>query len=100
MSEVGFDTKMAIGSVSMVDRCSDFMGRAFPNGDIDIVDSHVANSADSSMLVTVQGVRKAVPANAPEARSVAVECHFENGVLTSFRWIAGPLNRAAIGQAP
>jgi hypothetical protein len=99
MGEVGFDTKMALGSVSMVDRCSDFMSRAFPNGDIDVVGSHVDADAKSA-LVTVQGVRNGVPESSPNARSVAVECHYEGGVLTRFRWIAGPIRGATTGQAP
>jgi hypothetical protein len=97
MSEVGFDTKMALGSVSMVDRCSDFMNRAFPNGDIDVVGSHIATDAQTA-LVTVQGVRNGVPENATAARSVAVECHFESGILTGFRWIAGPIRPATPDQ--
>jgi hypothetical protein len=99
MSEAGFDTRMKLGSVSMVDRCSDFMSRAFPNSDIKIVDNHVDTTMDSA-LVTVQGVRNSVPENSPYARSVAVECHFEGGVLTGFRWIAGPIRAATTGQAP
>jgi len=97
--EVAFDTKMALGSVSMVDRCSDFMNRAFPNGDIDVVGSHIATDTQGA-LVTVQGVRNSVAENSPYARSVAVECHYQNGVLTGFRWIAGPIRGAAIGQRP
>jgi hypothetical protein len=99
MSEVGFDTKMALGSVSMVDRCSDFMSRAFPNADIDIVGSHV-DTAMQSASVTVQGVRKSVLEDSSNARNVAVECHFEGGVLTGFRWTAGPIRAATNGQAP
>jgi hypothetical protein len=98
MSEVGFDTQMALGSVSTIDRCSDFMGRAFPNGDIDVTGSHIDTSLETA-LVTVQGVRNGVPANSPYARSVAVECHFEGGVLTGFRWIAGPIRAATTDQA-
>ena len=98
MSEVGFDTKMAIGSVSMVDRCSDFMTRAFPEGGIDVVGSHGDAEADNT-LITVQGVRSDVPADAAYARNVAVECHFGGGVLTRFRWIAGPIDRAEHAQA-
>lgn len=98
MSEASFDTKMKLGSVSMVERCSDFMSRAFPNGDIKVVNNHVDTTMDSA-LVTVQGVRDSVPENSPYARSVAVECHFESGVLISFRWIAGPIRAAAPGQA-
>ena len=98
MSEIGFDTQMALGSVSTVDRCSDFMRRAFPNGDIDVVGSHVDTSMENT-LVTVQGVRNSVPANSPYARSVAVECRFEGGVLAGFRWTAGPIRAATTGEA-
>ena len=95
MSEVGFDTKMTLGSVSMVDRCSDFMSRAFPHSFIDVVNSHVDTDSKDA-LVTVQGVRGDVPeSSAVATRNVAVECHFESGVLTSFRWIAGPFRSAA-----
>ena len=88
--EVGFDTKMKLGSVSLVDRCSDFMSRAFPNGDIDLVGSHVDTGMQSAS-VTVQGTRNGVSDNSSYARSVAVDCRFEGGVLTSFRWTSGPM---------
>ena len=97
MSELGFDSKMALGSVSTVDRCSDFMRRAFPNADIDVLGSHVDTALEST-LVTVQGVRESVPENSSYARTVAAECHFESGVLTGFRWIAGPIRGATTGQ--
>jgi hypothetical protein len=94
MSEVGFDTKMTLGSVSMVDRCSDFMSRAFPHSFIDVMNSHIDTDSQNA-LVTVQGVRGDVPeSSAVASRNVAVECHFESGVLTSFRWIAGPFRSA------
>ena len=99
MSEVGFDTKMALGSVSMVDRCSDFMTRAFPNGNIDVVGSHVATGEDNT-LITVQGVRRDLAGDTASSDSVAVECHFASGVLTRFRWIAGPDPTGAQAQAP
>jgi hypothetical protein len=99
MSELGFDTKLAVGSVSLVDSCSDFMHRAFPESAIDIAGSHVAADAQNA-LVTVQGVRSKVPANSAYARNIAVECHFESGILTGFRWIAGPVRPAATGQTP
>ena len=98
MSEAGFDAKMKLGSVSMVDRCSDFMSRAFPDGDIDVVGSHVDTGMQSA-LVTVQGVRKGVPDNSSYARNVAVECRFEDGILTGFRWVAGPIRAATTGPA-
>ena len=99
MSTLGFDTKEALGSVSLVDRCSDFMHRAFPGGTIDIADSHVATDT-AHATVTVQGVRSDVPANSTYARNVAVECRFDAGVLTGFRWTAGPILAASPGSAP
>lgn len=97
-SEVGFDTKLAVGSVSLIDRCSDFMHRAYPDSGIDIVGSHVATDAENA-VVTVAGVRSDVPADSAYARDVAVECRFAGGVLTGFRWTAGPI-RAAAGSGP
>jgi hypothetical protein len=99
MSELGFDTKMAVGSVSLVARCSDFMHRAFPETAIDVAGSHAETDADSS-VVTVDGVRSGVPVNSSYARNVAVECRFEAGILTGFRWTAGPVRPGGIGQAP
>ena len=99
MSEIGFDTKMTLGSVSMVDRCTDFMTRAFPHSSIDVVGSHVDTDSQNA-LVTVQGVRGDVPETSTGyAHNVAVECHFESGILTSFRWITGPLRPATTSPA-
>jgi hypothetical protein len=100
MSEVGFDTKMTLGSVSTVDRCSDFMMRAFPHSFIDVTGSHVETGSQDA-LVTVQGTRGDVPAtSAVAARNVAVECRFQSGVMTSFRWTAGPFRAPASAPAP
>src|ERR1700761_4000533 len=60
MTVIGFDTKLATGSVSLVDRCGDFMHRAFPETPIDISGSHV-DATTSTATVTVQGVRENVP---------------------------------------
>ena len=43
------------------------------------------------MVARVEGVRKDVPAGGFVLRDVAVECRFDNGVLTGFRWTQGPL---------
>jgi hypothetical protein len=99
MSEIGFDTKMALGSVSLVDRCSDFMHRAYPQESIDVTGSHVDTDAQSA-VVTVQGVRSGVAAGSGYARDVAVECRFAGGILTGFRWVAGPVRPASPGLVP
>jgi hypothetical protein len=75
------------------------MSRAFPNADIDVVGSHVDTGMQSA-LVTVQGMRSGVSDNPSYTRNVAVECRFEDGVLTGFRWTAGPIRAATTGQAP
>lgn len=99
MSDVSFDAKLALGSVSLVDRCSDFMHRAFPETPIDVAGSRVSNDAQNA-TVTIDGVREGVPASGAYARNVAVECRFEGGILTGFRWLAGPVRPATTGQAP
>jgi len=99
MSELGFDTKMAVGSVSLVDRCSDFMHLAYPESSIAVSGSHVAAGTENA-TITVEGVRSDVPANSAYARDVAVECRFEGGILTGFRWTAGPVRPASSGSVP
>lgn len=98
-SELGFDTQLAVGSVSLVDRCSDFMHRAYPESGIEVTGSHVETDSENA-VVTVDGVRSGVPANSAYARNIAVECRFAGGVLTGFRWTAGPILRAGTGPAP
>jgi hypothetical protein len=99
MTELGFDTKLGFGSVSLVDRCTDFMHRAYPETPIEISGSHVNTDAENA-AVTIEGVRSDVPQNSAYARNVAVECRFASGVLTGFRWVAGPVRPATTGQAP
>jgi hypothetical protein len=101
LTTLGFDTKEALGSVSLVDRCSDFMHRAFPDSAIEVAGSHVdTNAAAANATVTVQGIRDGVLANSTYARDIAVECRFEAGILTGFRWTAGPIRAANPGSTP
>ncbi|HKT17121.1 MAG TPA: hypothetical protein VJR47_03700 [Stellaceae bacterium] len=90
MSDLDFDAQSAFGSVSLVDRCGDFLHRAFPNSAIKIGDTHVEAEMDRA-TVTVAATRTGVPEGGAYLRDVAVECRFENGVLTGFRWTKGPL---------
>jgi|GEM_PF-1079351 len=99
LSEIGFDTKMAVGSVSLIDRCSDFMHRAYPQEGITISGTHLTTDLPNA-TVTVNAIRSGVPANSAYARDIAVECRFENGILTGFRWTAGPVRSATTGQVP
>jgi hypothetical protein len=99
MNQLGFDAKAAVGSVSLIDRCTDFMHRAFPNSAIEVTDSHV-DTGTANAVVTVQGTRDDVPENSPYAHSVAVECRFDSGVLSAFRWTVGPIRSAGTAPAP
>ena len=90
MSQLGFDAQSTFGSVSLTDRCADFMHRAFPDSPIEVSDSHV-DAAMNLATVTIAATRTTVPADSAYTRDIAVECRFENGVLTGFRWTKGPL---------
>jgi hypothetical protein len=99
MSTLAFDTQLGLGSVSLVDRCTDFMRRAYPANGIDITGSHV-DAAMTRTTVTVQAARTNVPTSGIYARDIAAECVFDNGILTGFRWTAGPVRAAAAPPAP
>jgi hypothetical protein len=99
VSNLGFDTQSAVGSVSLAERCVDVMRRAFPHAGFDITDRRVKVEGNAA-TVGIAATRSAVPAKGPYAREVGVECHFENGILTGFRWTAGPIRPAGVGQAP
>jgi hypothetical protein len=98
LSQLGFDAKSAVGSVSYIDRCSDFMHRAYPDEGITITATHMTTDAQAE-TVTVDGNRSGVPATSAYAREVAVECRFQTGILTGFRWTAGPLRPTATAPA-
>ncbi|HEX7966660.1 MAG TPA: hypothetical protein VF502_00460 [Stellaceae bacterium] len=91
-----------IREASLGDRCADAMKQAFPGGSIKVTNSQVAQDSTgaslTAMIARVDGVRTEVPAEGPLARDVAVECRFEENVLTSFRWTAGPLQRSSGGR--
>jgi predicted small secreted protein len=96
MSGVGFDAQSALGSVSLTDRCADFMRRAFPDTAIDVTDRQVTVDAETT-VVAIAADRRDVPENGLYARKIGVECRFANGVLTGFRWTSGPIRSASGG---
>jgi hypothetical protein len=98
LSALGFDAHGAIGSVSDADRCADILRRAFPDSGAELADPHVSQ-AGTALVIQVTGIRKAVPANTAYARRIGVECRFDGGILTGFRWTEGPL-RANAAPAP
>jgi hypothetical protein len=86
---------IALHQESLLDRCSDFMQTAFPGGHIKVTKTAVVPDNTQSIAVviaSVEGERQDLPKETPLRRDVAVECRFENGILTSFRWTKGPLH--------
>ena len=75
-------------------RCDALMNAAFPGGNIAVTDAHAALSHQAASLATmtaeVAGTRRNVAAGGFVSPEVAVECRFDNGVLTDFHWTKGP----------
>jgi len=74
----------------MAERCADFMISAYPGADIEITKREAAATSLAKMVADVEGDRTNLPASALIPRHLAVECKFDNNILTGFRWTAGP----------
>ena len=83
---------------SLSDRCGQAMQDAIPGGKVKVTKAEVAadpqGASVTSMIATVEGRRGNVAEGDVVARDVAVECHFQDNILTGFRWTQGPLQRA------
>lgn len=83
---------------SLSERCGAAMQEAFPGGKITVTKAEVtadpAGASVTSMIAKVGGVRRNVAEGDVLARDVAAECHFEDNILTAFRWTQGPLRAA------
>ncbi len=90
MAYLGYDAHSAFGSVSLADRCADIMHRAFLDSEIVVTGSHVSMQTDTA-TIDVAGERKGVPEGGLYARNVAVQCRFQNGILSDFHWTQGPV---------
>lgn len=81
---------------SLTDRCGEMMLQAFPDGDIEVTGKRAAadpTAPTRTVIITqVEGSRTNLPQGALARRDIAVECRFDNGILTGFRWTAGPLS--------
>jgi hypothetical protein len=74
----------------MADRCADLMRQALPGADIDITKREAAATSLTTIVARVEGDRTNLPSHPPIAHHLAVECTYDNGVLTGFRWTKGP----------
>lgn len=66
------------------------MRRAYPNAAIDITKSEASATSLTTIVAQAEGVRTDLPAASSLPHDLAVECRFEDNVLTGFRWTAGP----------
>jgi len=78
--------------VGLAGRCADIMQRAYPSATIEIGKSEASATGLTMITARVEGVRNDIPPAAPLTRDLAVECQFDNNILMSFRWTAGPLH--------
>jgi hypothetical protein len=79
---------------SLLDRCGDAMQQAFPQTEIKVTKKALLSQEQQSYatsVVTAEGERPDLPAGSPLPHDIAVECRFDNGILTGFRWTKGPL---------
>jgi hypothetical protein len=76
--------------VGLGERCADIMRRAYPNAAIDITKTEATATSLTTIVAKAEGVRTDVPPGAPMPQDLAVECRFDENVLTGFRWTAGP----------
>jgi hypothetical protein len=75
----------------MAERCGRFMTEAFPEAAIDITKSEAAAISLTTIVAKVEGVRTNMPGHAALPPALAVECRFDNSVLTGFHWTKGPI---------
>ena len=76
--------------VGLAERWADIMRRADPNATIDITKREATATSLTTITATVEGVRTDVVPGSPSPPNLAVECRFDENILTGFRWTAGP----------
>ena len=76
--------------VGVAERCADIMQRAYPSAAIDITKTETTVTSLTTIVASAEGVRTDVPPGAPVPHDLAVECRFDENILTGFQWTAGP----------
>jgi hypothetical protein len=76
--------------VGLAERCADIMRRAYPSAAIDITKSEATATSLTTIVAKAEGIRTDLPPGAPVPPDLAVECRFDENILTGFRWTAGP----------
>lgn len=78
-----------VRDVGLAERCAEIMQLAFPSAALEIGKSDAVATSLTAIVAHVEGTRTDMPAGGPLARDLAVECRFDNNILTGFRWTAG-----------
>jgi hypothetical protein len=84
-----FGGRVVPSTLSLGDRCAQFMQRAMWFAEIDIGDRNSTSPDIRTIIATAQGTRTDLPEGSPGTRDLAVECTFTDNVLTAFRWTKG-----------
>jgi hypothetical protein len=79
-----------IRDIGLTERCADIMQRAFPSASIEIGKAEASATSLTTIVAHVEGTRTDMPVGGPLTRDLAVECRFDDNILTGFRWTAGP----------
>lgn len=89
LDSVYSDMKYRFRDVSLTDRCIYFAQQAFP--ELRLAAPKIQSSTGiNATTARIEGVNENASSTGSLARDVAVECHFQNGILTDFHWTAGP----------
>ncbi|MBV8506333.1 MAG: hypothetical protein JOZ11_11080 [Alphaproteobacteria bacterium] len=76
--------------VGLAERCADIMRLAYPSAAIDMTKTEATATSLTTIVAKAEGVRTNLPPGAPLLQDLAVECRFDDNILTGFRWTAGP----------
>jgi hypothetical protein len=66
------------------------MHRAYPSAAVEVTKSDASATSLTNIVAKVEGVRTDTPSGGPAPQELAVECQFDQNILTGFRWTAGP----------
>ena len=83
------EKQVTADTASLADRCGEIMKRAMPFAEIDIGERSSASTGLRTIIAKVAGKRTDLPDNSQVERDLAVECTFQDNVLTAFRWTKG-----------
>jgi hypothetical protein len=78
-------------NIGLAERCADIMRRAYPSAAIEITKTEATATSLTTIMAQVDAVRTDLPDGSPLRRDLAVECQFDENILTGFRWTSGPL---------